>query len=123
MGEKLGDQAPRIFQVNWFRKGPDGRFLWPGFGDNSRVLDWIIRRVEGEVPGRETPIGVLPKDGEINIAGIEDVADDFDQIFAIDSESWLAECDLTDEFFAQFGNRVPAQLQEQLDRLRQRLSA
>lgn len=123
MGERLGENAPKIFQVNWFRKGADGRFLWPGFGDNSRVIDWAIRSIEGEAPGRETPIGVVPAAGELNLAGIEEVAADLDEIFAISPESWLAECDLTEEFFARFGDRVPEGLRAELAALRQRLGA
>ena len=123
VGEKLGDKAPKIFQVNWFRKGADGRFLWPGFGDNSRVIDWVIRSVEGEHEGRRTAIGTLPAAGELNLSGIESVESELDELFAIDPASWLAECDLTEEFFAQFGDRVPAALRTELSELRARLSA
>lgn len=123
MGETLGEKAPKIFQVNWFRKGSDGRYLWPGFGDNSRVIDWAIRSLEGEVSGRETAIGLLPAEGELNLTGIEEVEEDLDEIFAIDRQSWLDECALTEEFFAQFGDRLPAQLRAELDALRERLGA
>ncbi|WP_427871007.1 phosphoenolpyruvate carboxykinase (GTP) [Leucobacter luti] len=123
MGEKLGEKAPKIFQVNWFRKGADGRFLWPGFGDNSRVIDWVIRRVEGDVEGRQTAIGTVPADGELNLDGIEVPADDMAELFSIDPASWLAEAELTEEFFAQFGDRIPAALREELTQLRARLSA
>ena len=123
MGEKLGDKAPKIFQVNWFRKDADGKFLWPGFGDNSRVIDWVIRRVEGEHEGRATAIGTVPAEGELNLDGIDVPAGDLEQLFAIDPQSWLAEADLTEEFFARFGDRVPAALRAQLEGLRERLSA
>ena len=123
MGEKLGDKAPKIFQVNWFRKGADGRFLWPGFGDNSRVIDWVIRRVEGDVEGRQTAIGTVPADGELNLDGIDVPAEDMAELFSIDPASWLAEAELTEEFFAQFGDRIPAALREELTQLRGRLSA
>lgn len=123
MGERLGENAPEIFQVNWFRKGDDGRFLWPGFGENSRVIDWIVRRVSGEHQGRETAVGTVPAAGELNLDGIAVPADDLAELFAIDADSWLAEADLTEEFFAQFGDRVPAQLREQLGSLRERLGA
>ena len=123
IGEKLGERAPKIFQVNWFRKGADGRFLWPGFGDNSRVIDWIIRSVEGEATGRETAIGTVPAAGELNLAGIESVEADLDEIFAIDPASWQAEADLTEAFFADFGDRLPAALATELAELRARLSA
>ena len=123
MGEKLGENAPKIFQVNWFRKGADGRFLWPGFGDNSRVIDWIIRSVEGEHKGRKTAVGTVPAAGELNLSGIESVEAELDELFAIDPASWLAECDLTEEFFAQFGDRLPQALEIELGALRSRLNA
>ena len=123
MGETLGEQAPKIFQVNWFRKGADGRFLWPGFGENSRVIDWIIRRVEGDVAGRESAVGTLPLAGELNLDGIEVPEADLEELFSIVPSSWLAEADLTEEFFAQFGDRLPAALSGELANLRARLSA
>ena len=123
IGEKMGDKAPKIFQVNWFRKGADGRFLWPGFGDNSRVIDWVIRSVEGDVTGELTAIGTVPAAGELNLDGIEVPEADLAELFAIDATSWLAEADLTEEYFAQFGDRLPAAMTAQLDGLRGRLSA
>ena len=123
MGEKLGDKAPKIFQVNWFRKGAGGRFLWPGFGDNSRVIDWAIRRLEGEHTGRETTIGTVPAAGELNLDGIEEVNADLEELFTIDPKSWLDECAMTEEYFAQFGDRLPDALRTELDQLKERLSA
>ena len=123
IGEDLGEAAPHIFQVNWFRKGADGRFLWPGFGDNSRVLDWVIRRLEGEKEGVQTAIGTVPAPGELNLDGIEVPEADLQELFRIDADSWLAECDLTEDFFGQFGDRVPAKLTQQLADLRGRLRA
>lgn len=122
IGEKLGENAPKIFQVNWFRKGADGRFLWPGFGDNSRVIDWAIRRIEGEHEGRETALGTVPAPGELNLTGIESVEEELDEIFAIDPASWLEEAQLTEDYFAQFGDRLPAALTAELDGLRERLN-
>ncbi|GAA1569685.1 phosphoenolpyruvate carboxykinase (GTP) [Mycolicibacterium mucogenicum 261Sha1.1M5] len=121
MGEQLGENAPKMFQVNWFRKDEDGKFMWPGFGDNSRVIDWVIRRVEGEHTGVETAVGTIPAPGELNLTGIEEVEKDLDKIFAIDPASWLAEADLTEEYFAQFGDRLPQALTAELDALRERL--
>ena len=121
MGEQLGENAPKMFQVNWFRKDEDGKFMWPGFGDNSRVIDWVIRRVEGEHTGVETAVGTIPAPGELNLTGIEEVEKDLEKIFAIDPTSWLAEADLTEEYFAQFGDRLPAALTAELDALRERL--
>lgn len=123
MGKKLGDKAPKIFQVNWFRKGADGRYLWPGFGENSRVIDWAIRSIEGEVEGRITPIGRVPAQGELNLDGIDVPEADLEELFSVDATSWLAESDLTEEFFAQFGDRLPEQMSEQLADLRARLQA
>ncbi|HEX5859159.1 MAG TPA: phosphoenolpyruvate carboxykinase (GTP) [Microbacterium sp.] len=117
------DRAPRIFQVNWFRKGADGRFLWPGFGDNARVVDWIIRRIKGEVGTVESPIGRLPKPEDLNLDGIEVPQADLDELFAIDPASWLREAELTQEFYDTFGGRVPAALQSELAALRYRLTA
>ena len=122
MGEKLGDKAPKIFQVNWFRKDEDGSFIWPGFGENSRVLDWVIRSVEGEVDGNVTPIGKLPAKGELNLDGITVTDEQLDKLFAIDPVSWTEEAQLTEEFFAQFGDRLPQEMTEQLNALRDRLS-
>jgi len=123
IGQKLRfDRAPRIFQVNWFRKGSDGRFLWPGFGDNARVVDWIIRRVEGSVPAVDSPIGRLPRTEDLNLDGIEVPQADLDELFAVDPTSWLAEATLTEEFYDTFGDRVPSALRAELASLRYRLA-
>jgi phosphoenolpyruvate carboxykinase (GTP) len=122
VGQKLRfDRAPRVFQVNWFRKGTDGRFLWPGFGDNSRVIDWIIRRVEGQVPAADSPIGRLPRPEDLNLDGIDVPQADLDELFAIDPVSWMRETDLTEEFYRTFDGRVPAPLWAELAALRYRL--
>ncbi len=123
VGQRLRfDRAPRIFQVNWFRKGADGRFLWPGFGDNSRVLEWIVRRIEGEVDAVDSAIGRLPVSSDLNLDGIEVSGADLEELFAIDPVSWTREADLTQEFFEEFDGRVPAPLQAELAALRYRLS-
>lgn len=123
VGQRLRfDRAPRIFQVNWFRKGSDGRYLWPGFGDNARVIDWIIRRIDGEVGVVESPIGRLPRTDDLDLEGIEVPQADLDEMFAIDAESWLREADLTEEFYRTFGGRVPAPLWAELAALRYRLA-
>src|SRR5690606_13329782 len=110
MGEKLGAKAPKIFQVNWFRKGADGTFLWPGFGDNSRVLAWVLRRVEGTVAADSSPVGLLPLAQDLELDGLDLTPEALDELFAIDPSSWLAECDLTEEYFAKFGDRLPERL-------------
>jgi len=118
VGKGLGSRAPEIFQVNWFRKGHDGSFLWPGFGENSRVIEWIVRRIEGSTDAVDTPIGRLPAAGALDLAGLDLSDDTVEQLFHIDKASWLAECDLTEEYFAQFGDRVPAALLAELASVR-----
>ncbi|MFF1538532.1 phosphoenolpyruvate carboxykinase (GTP) [Microbacterium sp. NPDC058269] len=115
------DRAPRIFQVNWFRRGDDGRFLWPGFGDNSRVVDWVIRRIAGDVPAVDSPIGRLPRVEDLNLDGLDIPAADLDELFSVDAEAWKTEADLTEEFYDTFGDKVPAALRAELASLRYRL--
>jgi phosphoenolpyruvate carboxykinase (GTP) len=122
VGKSLGVNAPAIFQVNWFRKDEDGSFLWPGFSENSRVIEWIFRRVEKSVRAVDTPIGYLPADGDLNVEGLDLSPDAMERLFHIDPASWLVECDLTDEYFAQFGTRVPPALHAELASLRYHLS-
>lgn len=113
--------VPRVFQVNWFRKGADGRFLWPGFGENSRVLEWILERVDGTTPAQETPIGLVPVEGGLNLDGLDVPEEDMAELFRVDRDTWLAEADSTEEFFGTFEGRVPAALTSQVDRLRANL--
>ena len=122
MGERLGDRAPRIFQVNWFRKGADGAYLWPGFGENSRVLEWALRRVDGDVAAVDAPTGRLPQPGDLDVDGLGLDQADLRELFAVDPESWSAEADLTEEYFATFGDRLPAEMTDQLTALRERLT-
>ena len=117
------DRAPRIFQVNWFRKGADGRFLWPGFGDNARVIEWIIRRIQGEVGADDSPIGRLPNRADLNLDGLDITDADLDELFSIDAASWLRETDMTEEFYDSFDGRVPAALTDELEALRTRLKS
>ncbi|QLD12495.1 phosphoenolpyruvate carboxykinase (GTP) [Microbacterium oleivorans] len=122
VGQKLRfDRAPRVFQVNWFRKGADGRFLWPGFGDNARVIDWIVRRLNGDVDAVDSPIGRLPRTADLDLDGIDVPQRDLDELFAVDTASWLREADLTEEFYGTFGDRLPAALRSELAALRYRL--
>ncbi len=128
MGEKLGDKAPKIFNVNWFKKDEDGNFMWPGFGDNMRVLDWIIKRCEDEVDAVETPIGFLPKKGDINVEGIEDevTSEVMDKLLAVDNELWTKEIAEMRRYYnddiAANGGRIPAALYEVLDKLESNLA-
>lgn len=122
IGQKLRfDRAPRVFQVNWFRKDDDGSFLWPGFGDNARVLEWIVRRLEGDVAAKETPIGRIPVPSDLNIEGTDVTEETLAKLFAIDADSWQEEADLTEEFFDRFGSKVPPALRAELASLRYRL--
>ena len=113
--------VPRIFQVNWFRKGDDGSFLWPGFGDNGRVLAWILDRVEGIAPAVASPLGWLPAPGAIDLDGADVSKSDWEQLFSIDPAAHLAEADDAETFFDGFGDRVPAAVRAQLEELRERM--
>jgi phosphoenolpyruvate carboxykinase (GTP) len=115
-------KLPRIFYVNWFRKGGDGKFLWPGFGDNSRVLAWVFERVAGRGEARDTPIGRLPAAGALDTAGLDVNESALDELLSVDVDAWRAEVPLIEEHYAQFGDRLPAALHEQLDLLDKRLS-
>ena len=128
MGEKLGDKAPKIFNVNWFKQDENGNFMWPGFGDNMRVLDWIIKRVEGKVDAVETPIGYLPKKGDINLKGIEDevTSEVEDKLLAVDIDLWKKEIAemrryYNDDIKAKGGN-IPQALYDELDKIEARLN-
>lgn len=123
MGETLGSKAPRIYQVNWFRKGEDGKFLWPGFGENSRVLEWISRRVQDNAETVTSPIGNLPAEGSLNLEGITVPEEDLVELFSVDPESWLVESEMTEEYFSQFGDHLPEELAAELQNLRQRLES
>jgi len=124
---KIGQNAPdktklpKIFNVNWFRKGPDGKFLWPGYGDNIRVLKWIFERVEGTAKAVETAIGILPEQGSIDISGLTGVADKMGEILKVDKKEWLDECDLIAEHQQIFGDRLPKEMAEQYEKLKARL--
>ncbi len=128
MGEKLGDKAPKIFNVNWFKQDENGNFIWPGFGDNMRVLDWILKRCEGKVDAVETPIGFLPKKGDINLKGIEDevTSEVEDKLLAVDIDLWKKEIAemrryYNDDIKAK-GGHIPQALYDQLDKIEARLN-
>ena len=115
-------KLPKIFSVNWFRKDADGEYIWPGYGENSRVLDWIVRRISGDVDALESPVGMLPVAGGINTTGLDVAPGVMEELFTVDAASWLAECDLTETYFEEFGDHVPDALREELAALRARLS-
>jgi phosphoenolpyruvate carboxykinase (GTP) len=108
--------------VNWFRKNADGKFIWPGFGENARVLEWIVNRLSDSAEAVDTPIGRIPAAGALDTEGLGLSDTAIAELFAVDSDSWLAETDLTEAYYAEFGDRVPAELTAQLGALRQRLN-
>ena len=116
-------RVPRVFQVNWFRKDADGSFLWPGFGDNARVLEWMIGRLDGTRTAVDTPIGSLPAQGALNVEGLDLDDEALSELFRVDPEAFLHEVDDIESFFATFGDRMPSELSRQLDLLRTRLQA
>jgi phosphoenolpyruvate carboxykinase (GTP) len=121
MGDRLGDKSPRIFYVNWFRKSADGKFLWPGFSDNSRVLKWMCERVDGSADAQETPIGLLPKEGDLDLNGLDISSENMKELFSVDASAWKAEVPDIEQHFALFGDRLPERLVKQLAELRKRL--
>ena len=124
IGERAeADKLPRLYYVNWFRKDADGKWLWPGFGENSRVLKWIVDRLEGRVEGVRTPIGVLPAPGELDVDGLDVSSRDLDLLLSVDAEVWKQEAALMPEYFAQFGDRLPAAISEEQAALVARLDA
>jgi phosphoenolpyruvate carboxykinase (GTP) len=121
MGDRLGDRAPRIFYVNWFRKGPDGHWLWKGFGENSRVLKWMCDRVDGRVGAQDTPIGRLPLPADLDLRGLDMPREDLLELLRVDTAAWRAELPDIEQHFAQFGRRLPPRMRDQLTALAQRL--
>jgi phosphoenolpyruvate carboxykinase (GTP) len=117
IGAKEGAKLPRIFYVNWFRKDADGKFLWPGFGDNSRVLEWIVRRVENKVDGVETPLGIVPRAEDLNLDGVNVSEDQLKELLTVDAEALRAELPQVEEHLARF-DRLPAEIREQFEQLK-----
>lgn len=122
MGKILGDKAPKIFNVNWFRLDEDGKFMWPGFGDNFRVLEWIIKRCEGKADAVETPIGYLPRPEDINLEGLDMDMETLKKILTVDNEKWTAETKEIEEYYKIFGDKLPAELRAELEGLKERLA-
>jgi phosphoenolpyruvate carboxykinase (GTP) len=116
MGKRI-PHPPKVFHVNWFRKGADGKFLWPGYGDNVRVLKWILERVEGTGQAEETPIGYVPTRNALTLDGLHLAPETLRELFRVDAEDWEQDLGDTREFFAKFGNRLPAPLREEYDRV------
>ena len=123
IGRQAGARLPRIYLVNWFRKGADGRFLWPGFGENSRVIEWIFGRCSGEDDAVSTPIGYLPAPGAIDTTGLDISAADLAALFAVDPAAWVAEAAAIEEHYARFGTRLPAALAARLEQMKAAIAA
>ena len=121
---KMGKHAPRpprIFNVNWFRKDDKGSFLWPGFGENLRVLRWVVARCNGQGEASETPVGYVPTPGAIDTSGL-DISDEvLEQLLSVDTGLWKEEADGTEQFFSKFGSALPQEMSAELDSLRTRL--
>lgn len=118
---KHGGALPKIFHVNWFRKNAEGRFLWPGFGDNMRVLEWMLKRVSGQVPGRETAIGVLPRPEELYTEGLQLDEQGLQELLAVDTAGWRAEVGAIADYLEEFGERTPKALFDELEKTASRL--
>ena len=124
MGEMLGDKAPKIFNVNWFRVDEDGHFIWPGFGDNLRVLEWILKRCDNEVDAVETAIGYVPKPEDINLEGLKDFDEEkLASILKVDNAKWAKESAGVEEFYKKFGDKLPQELRDELNGLEERTKA
>ncbi|MCC7253349.1 phosphoenolpyruvate carboxykinase (GTP) [Hyphomicrobium sp.] len=121
VGEKGGSKMPKIFYVNWFRKSPEGKFLWPGYAENSRVLKWIFERCEGTAGAVDTPIGKLPAEGALDLNGLNIAPGALSELLRVDRDGWRTELPSIREHFATFGAKLPAALNEELDALGQRL--
>ena len=122
MGEKLGDKAPKIFNVNWFRTDDDGNFVWPGFGDNMRVLNWIIDRCEGTAEANETAIGYVPNADDIDLTDLDMDKATLEAILKVDKDVWTAEAAEIEEHYKKFGDRLPSELKAQLENLKANLA-
>jgi phosphoenolpyruvate carboxykinase (GTP) len=121
--EREGVQLPRLFYVNWFRKGDDGHFLWPGFGDNSRVLKWVLGRIAGEADGTETAIGIVPSPSDLDTSGLGIDDADVELLLSVDADEWRRELALIQEHYDWLGERLPDELRDQLTLLEKRLAA
>jgi phosphoenolpyruvate carboxykinase (GTP) len=123
VGERGGDKMPRIYYVNWFRKGADGKFLWPGYGENSRVLAWIFDRCDGAAEAMETPIGRLPASSALDMQGLEVTPANLQELLHVDVEGWKAEIPSIRKHFEKFGAKLPKELVQELDELEKRLNS
>jgi phosphoenolpyruvate carboxykinase (GTP) len=117
------DKMPLIFHVNWFRQDASGRFLWPGFGENLRVLQWVLDRVKGRGLAVETPIGYVPAQGALSMVGLDVSAETMRELLSVENDEWKGELSGMREFFQKFGDRLPVEMTRQADALERRLGA
>jgi len=122
IGRRKGARLPRIFHVNWFRKDSRGEFLWPGYGENSRVLAWIFRRCDNDARARATPIGLIPAPADLNLSGLELASSALDELLEVDCGAMHAELKQIDAYLSQFGERLPPEFRDQLARCRHQLA-
>jgi phosphoenolpyruvate carboxykinase (GTP) len=123
MGEKAGAKLPELFWVNWFRKDDDGTFIWPGFGENSRVLKWVLARVAGDAQANETAIGFVPTPDSLDTDGLDLDRDSLEILLSVDNESWRQELPLIEGHYEFLGGRLPQRARDELAELEKRLSA
>ncbi|MBO5076825.1 MAG: phosphoenolpyruvate carboxykinase (GTP) [Clostridia bacterium] len=123
MGKRLGDKAPKIFNVNWFRTDDDGNFIWPGFGENARVLNWIVARCEGKADAELTPIGYIPRPEDIDLTDLDIDLDTLKGLLKVDKAVWTKEVEEIEVHFRKFGDKLPQELRDQLEKLRQGIAA
>ena len=121
IGKRQGVKLPKIYYVNWFRKSSDGKYVWPGFGENSRVLQWIFERCEGRSEAIETPIGNLPTRDALNFDGLGLSEETIAELLRVEVDGWLAEIPLIEEYYDKFGDRLPVELSEELAILKSNL--
>jgi phosphoenolpyruvate carboxykinase (GTP) len=122
IGQREGAQLPKLFYVNWFRKDPEsGKFLWPGFGENSRVLKWVFERCAGTAEGVQTAVGIVPGPGELDVSGLDISDEDLAQVVTVDAEAFQAQLPQLREFLAKFGDDLPAEITNQLKAFEERL--
>jgi phosphoenolpyruvate carboxykinase (GTP) len=120
IGRKMS-RPPKIFYVNWFRRDKDGKFIWPGFSENLRIINWVLARCEGKVGAVETPLGYIPRYEDIDMAGLDFPKEKWDQLFRIDKASWKKEWEEQKKFFAKFGKKLPKGIKEEHKAFEQRL--
>jgi phosphoenolpyruvate carboxykinase (GTP) len=120
---KKSDKLPKVFHVNWFRKNEAGEFLWPGFGENMRVLEWIVNRCDGAIDAEETPIGYVPKPDSLNLTGLDIDPETMQSLLGITPSVWVKEINEIEEYFNTFGEKVPTVLHDQVKRVRQAVTA